>query len=547
MYHSPRTLLLQLLLPALLLAGSAAGLYRLGDWQWRSLLEQQARRDLYEAQANSPRAWDFRGRSLVASTVHDLDNVQERDGELVFTTAGEDPYFALALQHEGIPARYHRMVLTVDSSEPLPLQLFFTAEHGHAWIYASPPVSLRAGQQQLELDLAAIAWTAVPQHADAATLPASPAWGGANGVVTLLRLDPGSKPGVRLRISQLSLAAPQPLASGGAPLLFDGSAQQREQVLAAAAGRQQRGELAVVAAVDGFVGERAGSSFFRDLKDIAPDAVLFPGRLPDSILPGDRLQVQPAATVQWPLASWRPVVRGVAVATVLLLLFLLWHHRAEKQLLRTTVELELCGVLSLLYCMWWLACHDGLWWLLLTAPAFVLACRQLVAQQPGLLQEKFGLHKPDRRAWAETGIFSLLLLAGWLCTFAVSERTQPVAIVAVLFSLVAYPLWALLQQFLMGPMLAATVSRLAGDRPEYRALCAVLVALVFALLHYPNTALMLLTLLSGTAWAWLYLRHRNIIPLALSHGVLGTLYFQLSPDLLPVDGNVGPAYFDWLL
>ena len=42
-------------------------------------------------------------------------------------------------------------------------------------------------------------------------------------------------------------------------------------------------------------------------------------------------------------------------------------------------------------------------------------------------------------------------------------------------------------------------------------------AVGFALLHTPNAALMLATLVGGVCWCILYLRERALLPLAVSH------------------------------
>ena len=47
----------------------------------------------------------------------------------------------------------------------------------------------------------------------------------------------------------------------------------------------------------------------------------------------------------------------------------------------------------------------------------------------------------------------------------------------------------------------------------------VLAAVIFAALHLPNLFLTTVTAVGGLAWCWIYARHPNIIPLALSHAV----------------------------
>lgn len=101
-----------------------------------------------------------------------------------------------------------------------------------------------------------------------------------------------------------------------------------------------------------------------------------------------------------------------------------------------------------------------------------------------------------------------------------------------------YPVWALIQQWLL---MTAIVPRLKAllHTPAPAALAA---GLVFGLLHAPNFALMLLTAAGGTAWAWLGLRHRALLPLAASHAVLGALVPLLAPTWLLRSAEIGGRY-----
>ena len=58
-----------------------------------------------------------------------------------------------------------------------------------------------------------------------------------------------------------------------------------------------------------------------------------------------------------------------------------------------------------------------------------------------------------------------------------------------------------------------------------------LTGVVFAACHWPNPVLVPLTFVGGTAMAWLFGRHRNIIPLAIGQAIPGLDYFLGIPDL----------------
>jgi membrane protease YdiL (CAAX protease family) len=97
--------------------------------------------------------------------------------------------------------------------------------------------------------------------------------------------------------------------------------------------------------------------------------------------------------------------------------------------------------------------------------------------------------------------------------------------------------WALGQQFVLQTALLRDAQRAAG-RPG-----GILVAaLAFAALHAPNPLLTAATFAGAMTWCWLYDRHPNVVPLALSHAVL-TLVVLYALDNDAIGGlRVGGAY-----
>ncbi|CAJ1387644.1 unnamed protein product [Effrenium voratum] len=57
------------------------------------------------------------------------------------------------------------------------------------------------------------------------------------------------------------------------------------------------------------------------------------------------------------------------------------------------------------------------------------------------------------------------------------------------------------------------------------AACVVVSATAFAFVHWPDPWLMAATGAMGVPWAIEYLLHRNVLPLGLYHGFLGTLFY----------------------
>ena len=93
----------------------------------------------------------------------------------------------------------------------------------------------------------------------------------------------------------------------------------------------------------------------------------------------------------------------------------------------------------------------------------------------------------------------------------------------ILFLLLLYPLWGILQQFLVQ---ALGVANLMTVFPKPGWMVAMPVGIVlFSLIHFPNGLLMLATGLMAGLFIPCYLRNRNLWPLGLYHGWLGTFFY----------------------
>ena len=93
----------------------------------------------------------------------------------------------------------------------------------------------------------------------------------------------------------------------------------------------------------------------------------------------------------------------------------------------------------------------------------------------------------------------------------------------MLFLLLLYPLWGILQQFLVQ---ALGVNNLIQLFPRFGLLLAMPVGVVlFSGVHFPNWRLMLATGILACFFIPLYIRDRNLWPLGLYHGWLGTFFY----------------------
>jgi membrane protease YdiL (CAAX protease family) len=89
--------------------------------------------------------------------------------------------------------------------------------------------------------------------------------------------------------------------------------------------------------------------------------------------------------------------------------------------------------------------------------------------------------------------------------------------------------WALLQQYIFQFYWFGRWLRLVPV-----AFAVALTAVAFAAVHFPRWPVMAVTLVAGAAWALIYYRWRSLLPLAVSHALLGTAlhYWVFGNDLL---------------
>ena len=201
-----------------------------------------------------------------------------------------------------------------------------------------------------------------------------------------------------------------------------------------------------------------------------------------------------------PWSAWW-VLLGSMVALLLSLRLLAGHVNHGT----AYFILTLYGITVWLHMGWVVHWSNGLLWLVLVL-AFGL----------------FWLHRqwflrPAQVAWPVWIGTAVVFLAMWLNS--VPEDRWWLA-------LPQYLLWACWQQLLLGPVVADFFkNRLAA--PTW--LIAVLVGVMFSMVHAPNHSLMLATLLAGVCWSYSWMRYQNIYANAISHALLALMFYQFMP------------------
>lgn len=97
--------------------------------------------------------------------------------------------------------------------------------------------------------------------------------------------------------------------------------------------------------------------------------------------------------------------------------------------------------------------------------------------------------------------------------------------------------WAAGQQFALQTVLLREAQAVTSRRTGL-----VLAAAVFGALHLPNPFLAPVTFLAALGWCWIYDRHPNLLPLALSHAVCTLAILHAFDDGLTGRLRIGYAY-----
>lgn len=126
----------------------------------------------------------------------------------------------------------------------------------------------------------------------------------------------------------------------------------------------------------------------------------------------------------------------------------------------------------------------------------------------------------------------VILAAGWFTSHTIFHGHLRARYLSL-------PLWALFQQYVLNGFINRRAQLAFGTGLR----SIVLVGLIFALLHFPNPLLSLVTLIGGVIWAAVYQRQPNLFALAVSHSITSiALALCISPELLS-SLRVGFKYF----
>ena len=88
---------------------------------------------------------------------------------------------------------------------------------------------------------------------------------------------------------------------------------------------------------------------------------------------------------------------------------------------------------------------------------------------------------------------------------------------------ILYPIWGVIQQFLIQAMIAVNLTKLALNY----FLVIFLTALSFTAVHWPEWLLMFATFMVGLTFTPIFLKYKCLYPLGIYHGWCGALLYWL--------------------
>lgn len=102
--------------------------------------------------------------------------------------------------------------------------------------------------------------------------------------------------------------------------------------------------------------------------------------------------------------------------------------------------------------------------------------------------------------------------------------------------------WALFQEFGLQAFFTNRIFQASNDSKK----SAWLAGAIFGMFHIPNPVLVPLTFAGGVILSRVFIQNRNLIPLALSHAIIGSLASIAIPVGWHHGLRVGPGYFWWV-
>ncbi|MGA8739661.1 MAG: CPBP family intramembrane glutamic endopeptidase [Terracidiphilus sp.] len=146
--------------------------------------------------------------------------------------------------------------------------------------------------------------------------------------------------------------------------------------------------------------------------------------------------------------------------------------------------------------------------------------------------------------WRSSWVVGVALIVTAIATFFASSMHtlhHPGAPVQWVRTFAGYTVWALTQQLLLQGYFLARLLRIIPNAK----IAALVTASVFAFAHLPNPILTPLTLIWGLTACLVFIRSRNVYPLAIAHAIFGICVAITIPASVLHNMRVGLGYINY--
>lgn len=443
--------------------------------------------------------WSFdRPDDLIPASLNQFEALEVETGQLSLTSPGVNAFLSLNFRGKVAHAgTFSKLELDIRSDRATRLLLFHRTTPSSA-VHATHPIAVAQGEQTLMLDVGRLDWEALSfEDGNKRPIDRAPSrWGGNEGTIWSLRIHPATTPGTQIAIAEIRLlpASPRPDAQMST-LLWPCN----EPPIAADA-------LQCVPPQPALLGTAKWFEKQQDLRSVNPASWVFRTAQASPVMPF----VLNKGTRVWATAS--------LVCAMALLLTSLFPPSSRKPLAELLLWLGTAVA----------ALFDPSW--ILTAIALVGALALLWRSD----WRPFGATH-SAQAWRATAAFvivaiGVLAITAGLTAFGGRDIADRIAV---------YPLWAPVQQLVLGPVIVARLTQLR----LHPAWIVSLGGFIFGLLHFPNFELMCLTGAAGCFWSWSFWRYGQLAPAVASHIIVALVAFYLLPTGVLWSGSVGTRFF----
>jgi len=94
----------------------------------------------------------------------------------------------------------------------------------------------------------------------------------------------------------------------------------------------------------------------------------------------------------------------------------------------------------------------------------------------------------------------------------------------LLYVLLLYPIWGLIQQFMMMSLILGNLKDMSSKKiPEI--IYILIASILFSAVHFPSIILMIITFILALYYSQIFLRYRNLYALGFFHGWIGSFFY----------------------